>query len=54
MVEQWCIRVPVQRGEELRRLLIEEGVLDLSLKVRRDGSHAFTSCHRTARRSGSG
>ena len=41
MVEQWCIRVPVQRGEELRRILIEEGVLDLSLKVRRDGSHLF-------------
>ena len=39
MVEQWCIRVPVQRGEELRRILIGEGVLDLSLKVRRDGSH---------------
>ena len=38
MVEQWCIRVPVQRGEELRRILIGEGVLDLSLKVRRDGS----------------
>jgi tRNA (guanine37-N1)-methyltransferase len=38
MVEQWCIRVPVQRGEELRRALIEEGVLDLSLKVRREGA----------------
>jgi tRNA (guanine37-N1)-methyltransferase len=41
MVEQWCIRVPVQHGEELRRILIEEGVLDLSLKVRREGSHLF-------------
>ena len=38
MVEQWCIRVPAQRGEEVRRELIEEGVLDLSLKVRREGS----------------
>jgi tRNA (guanine37-N1)-methyltransferase len=38
MVEQWCIRVPAQRGEEVRRTLIEEGALDLSLKVRRDGS----------------
>jgi len=38
MVEQWCIRVPAQRGEELRRALIDEGALDLSLKVRRDGS----------------
>jgi tRNA (guanine37-N1)-methyltransferase len=38
MVEQWCIRVPAQQGENLRRLLIDEGVLDLSLKVQRDGS----------------
>ena len=38
MVEQWCIRVPVKRGEEVRRELIEEGTLDLSLKVRREGS----------------
>ena len=38
MVEQWCIRVPMQRGEEVRRELIEEGTLDLSLKVRREGS----------------
>jgi tRNA (guanine37-N1)-methyltransferase len=38
MVEQWCIRVPVQRGEEVRRELIEGGTLDLSLKVRREGS----------------
>ena len=38
MVEQWSIRVPAQRGEELRRRLLEEGVLDLALKVRREGS----------------
>ena len=38
MVEQWGIRVPAQLGEKLRRSLIDEGVLDLSLKVRRDGS----------------
>jgi tRNA (guanine37-N1)-methyltransferase len=38
MVEQWGIRVPAQQGEKLRRLLIDEGVLDLSLKVQRDGS----------------
>jgi tRNA (guanine37-N1)-methyltransferase len=38
MVEQWCIRVPAQRGEEVRRELIGEGTLDLSLKVRREGS----------------
>jgi tRNA (guanine37-N1)-methyltransferase len=38
MVEQWGIRVPAQQGEKLRRSLIDEGVLDLSLKLRRDGS----------------
>jgi tRNA (guanine37-N1)-methyltransferase len=38
MVEQWGIRVPAQQGEKLRRSLIDEGVLDLSLKVRREGS----------------
>jgi tRNA (guanine37-N1)-methyltransferase len=38
MVEQWCIRVRAQRGEEVRRELIGEGILDLSLKVRREGS----------------
>ena len=38
MVEQWGIRVPAQQGEEVRRELIEEGTLDLSLKVRREGS----------------
>jgi tRNA (guanine37-N1)-methyltransferase len=38
MVEQWCIRVPAQRGEEVRRQLIGEGTLDLSLKVRCEGS----------------
>ncbi len=39
MVRQWCIRVPVHQGEKLRRALIEEEVLDLSLKVRREGIH---------------
>jgi len=38
MVEQWCIRVPAQRGEAARRELIEKRTLDLSLKVRREGS----------------
>jgi len=38
MVEQWSMRVPVKRGEEIRRALIEEGVFDLSLKVQRVGS----------------
>ena len=38
MVEQWCIRVPAQQGEAARCELIEKGILDLSLKVRREGS----------------
>ncbi len=38
MVGQWCIRVPVQQGETLRQALIAEGALDLSLKVRREGT----------------
>jgi len=38
MVEQWSVRVQARRGEEVRRKFIDEGVLDLSLKVRRDGS----------------
>jgi tRNA (guanine37-N1)-methyltransferase len=38
MVEQWCIRILAQRGEEVRRELIAEGTLDRSLKVRREGS----------------
>ena len=36
-VEQWGIRVPVLEGEPVRRALIGEGALDLSLRVRRDG-----------------
>ena len=38
MVEQWCIRVPAQVGEAARRELLDKGTLDLSLKVRREGS----------------
>jgi tRNA (guanine37-N1)-methyltransferase len=36
-VEQWGIRVPARLGEELRRALVQEGALDVSLKVLRDG-----------------
>jgi tRNA (guanine37-N1)-methyltransferase len=36
-VGQWGIRVPAREGETTRRALIEEGALDLTLKVRRDG-----------------
>ena len=36
-VGQWGIRVPAREGEPTRRALINEGALDFSLKVRRDG-----------------
>lgn len=36
-IGQWGIRVPAREGETTRRALIEEGALDLSLKVGRDG-----------------
>jgi len=36
--EQWCVRVPVQEGEPMRRQLIAEGILDTSLKPARDGA----------------
>jgi tRNA (guanine37-N1)-methyltransferase len=36
-VGQWGIRVPAREGETTRRALIDEGALDFSLKVRRDG-----------------
>ena len=39
-VGQWGIRVPAREGETTRRALIDEGALDLSLKVRRDGDCA--------------
>jgi tRNA (guanine37-N1)-methyltransferase len=36
-VEQWGVQVPVRQGEETRQALIGEGVLDVTLKVLRDG-----------------
>lgn len=36
-VEQWGVRVPVRQGEATRQALIAEGVLDVTLKVLRDG-----------------
>jgi tRNA (guanine37-N1)-methyltransferase len=36
-VGQWGMRVPAREGETTRRALIDEGALDLSLKVRREG-----------------
>jgi len=35
--EQWGVRVPTKKGEEVRRALLHEGVLDLALKVLHDG-----------------
>jgi tRNA (guanine37-N1)-methyltransferase len=36
--EQWCLRVPVRKGEETRRVLSSEGALDRTLKPRIDAS----------------
>ena len=38
MVERWCLRVMASQGETVRRKLIADGTLDLSCKVRRDGT----------------
>ena len=37
-VNQWGIRVPARQGEAMRQELIQEGALDSSLKVLREGS----------------
>jgi tRNA (guanine37-N1)-methyltransferase len=37
-VEQWGVRVPARQGETMRQALIQEGALDASLKVLREGS----------------
>jgi tRNA (guanine37-N1)-methyltransferase len=36
--EQWCLRVPARKGEEMRRTLSGEGALDRTLKLRVDGN----------------
>jgi tRNA (guanine37-N1)-methyltransferase len=36
--EQWCLRVPVRKGEEERRVLSGEGALDRTLKPRVDAN----------------
>jgi tRNA (guanine37-N1)-methyltransferase len=38
MVEQWGVRVPARQGEVRRQALIQDGALDASLKVFRDGT----------------
>jgi len=35
--EQWCLRVPAGKGEEVRQALIRENALDRAFKPRRDG-----------------
>jgi len=37
-VNRWGIRVPARQGEAMRQALIQEGALDASLKVLREGS----------------
>jgi tRNA (guanine37-N1)-methyltransferase len=36
--EQWCLRVPVRKGEEKRQVLSSDGVLDRTLKPRIEGN----------------
>ena len=36
--EQWCVRVPAQKGEPTRRQLMADGVLDTSLRPAREGA----------------
>jgi tRNA (guanine37-N1)-methyltransferase len=38
-VEQWGVRVPARQGEMMRQALIQEGALDATLRVLRDGDH---------------
>jgi tRNA (guanine37-N1)-methyltransferase len=37
-VEQWGVRVPARQGEAMRQALIQDGALDASLRVFRDGN----------------
>ena len=47
-IGQWGIRVPARQGEAMRQTLIREGVLDSSLKVRREGAELIlpVTCER--------
>ncbi len=36
-IEQWAVRIPKKKGEEVRRKLLEEGILDPQLKIRSEG-----------------
>jgi len=40
-VEQWCVRVPATGAEAARQELIVRGILDLSLKPRREGDEVL-------------
>jgi tRNA (guanine37-N1)-methyltransferase len=37
--EQWGVRVPTKKGEDMRQALLREGILDLTLKVLHDGDN---------------
>lgn len=37
--QQWCLQVNRAGAEEIRRKLLEEGILDRSLKIRADGEY---------------
>jgi tRNA (guanine37-N1)-methyltransferase len=51
-VVQWGIRVPARQGEAMRQALIQEGALDSSLKVLREGNDLILPL--TGSREGSG
>jgi tRNA (guanine37-N1)-methyltransferase len=36
-VDQWCLRIPLKNGEKVRQMLINEGVLDRTLKPKHEG-----------------
>jgi len=38
-VRSWCVKVPKHEGESARKKLLEQGLLDTGLRVRRDGDH---------------
>ncbi len=43
---QWCLRVHRSGAEEIRRRLLEEGILDRTLKIRPDGDELLFPIHR--------
>src|SRR2546430_16785199 len=41
VVRVWCIVVPRERGEEIRRRLVDAGVLQKQLRIVREGDRVF-------------